>query len=53
MLAIVWLQNIDLQLIIYWHRGHFLRWPPRALLGTSDPIKAHDLFFLYLNFVAS
>ena len=53
LLGIVRLQNIDLQLIIYWHRGHFLRWPPRALLGTSDPIKAHDLFFLYFNFVAS
>ena len=45
LLGIVRLQNIDLQLIIYWHMGHFLRWPPRALLGTSDPIKAHDLFF--------
>ena len=25
LLDIVRLQNIDLQLIIYWHRGHFLR----------------------------
>ena len=25
LLGIVRLQNIDLQLIIYWHRGHFLR----------------------------
>ena len=25
LLGIVRLQNIDLQLIIYWHMGHFLR----------------------------